>query len=121
MKTLDEIVTKLGAKDIKDMAFEKTNELTKEFKNIVKNIKKIDLNSINSHPAIEQIKENVTGAINRVQDMEIVEFAKNTVESTKNQVFSVLNIPSQEEVDNLTRKLVSLEKKFKAVQRHIQK
>ena len=94
MKKLDVIVKMLGRKGLREL------RLDKKF---------------------ETIRENIGQALSLVQDAELVEFAKNKVEDTKNQVFSALNIPSKDDVDNLTRKLVALEKKFNTVRRHINK
>lgn len=118
MKNLDEIMDSIGAADIKNRAVEKTDELTKEMKKLVKNFKKLDLNNLAENPVIENIMDNVNAAISRVQDLEVIEYAKEKVTDTKNQFFTLLNIPSQVDVDNLTRKLVALEKKIKTISKH---
>ena len=121
MKTLDEIIETLGGNELKAMAVEKTEELKKEIsreiKNLVGNFKGIDLGSAQDQ-VFGAIKDNVGAALSRVQDSEMLEYAKGKVHDTKNQVFSMLNIPSQVEVDNLTRKLVSLEKKLSKISKH---
>lgn len=121
MKKWDEIIKLFGTKDFRNLASEMKAEWAHDFKKVVKNLKKIDLETINHHPAVENVRENIGQAIHRVQDLEIVEYAKSKVEDTKNQVLSALDIPSKGEVATLTRKLVALEKKFKTVRRHINK
>jgi len=71
--------------------------------------------NLNDHPMMEAIRENVNLAVDRVQDLEILELAKEKVSDTKNQVLSVFNVPSQGDVDNLTKKLAALEKKVKTI------
>lgn len=119
MKTLEEIIETLGASEFTNKAVEKTEEitkgLTKEFKTLVGQIKNIDLNHLADSSVVEAIKDNVGTALSRVQEIEMLEYAKGKVHDTKNSVFAMLNIPSQVEVDNLTRKLVALEKKLSKI------
>ncbi|OVE81633.1 hypothetical protein BVY03_03260 [bacterium K02(2017)] len=118
---IEELLSSIGSKDFKKKATKTKKEISKEFKKIVKNIKTIDIDQINSPVNLAQIKDNLNQAINKVQDLEILEFAKGKVNNTKNQVFSALNIPSQVEFDVLSRKLGSLEKKFRAIQKNVNK
>lgn len=118
MKTFDEIVETLGATEIKNFAFAQKKVLTKEFKKIVNNMKHVDLESIAELPAVEALKDNLTNAMNKVQDNEVFEYAKNKVADTKKTVLSVLNIPTNDDVESLTRKLASLEKKLQSLSRH---
>ncbi len=112
----EEIFETLGAQDFKNIAIEKTDEITKGIKSVVKQIKGLDLNGY--QPVVDSIKDNINNAITKVQDIEVVEYAKGKVVDTKNQVFSMLNIPSQVEVDNLNRKLANLEKKIKTISKN---
>lgn len=116
MKTLDEVMTSLGAGDIKTRAFEKTDAWTREMKRLVRNFKKLDLN-LADLPLVENLKDNVATALTRMQGLEVVAYARDKVAETKNQVFGLLNIPSQEDVDHLTRKVVALEKKVRSMSR----
>jgi len=117
MKNLDYLFETIGASEFKDKAVEKTEELTQELKNLVGNIKDMDINLV-ENPVVDAIKDNVSSALSRVQDLEVVEMAKEKVVDTKNQFFSLLNIPSQVDVDNLSRKIVALEKKVKSISKH---
>lgn len=108
---LEQLLSNLNADDIKSFA-------NKEVKKIVKGIKSLDvsqLSALTDNPVVESIRDNLNTAIDRVQDLELVEFAKGKVADTKNTVLSVLNVPSQVEVDNLTRKIVALEKKLQTM------
>ena len=118
MKNFDGLIESLGAADIKNKAVEKTDELTQEMKKLVKSFKKLDLNQLAENPVIENIMGNVNAALSRVQDLEVIEYAKEKVTDTKNQFLTLFNIPSQVDVDNLTRKLVALEKKVKTMSKN---
>lgn len=111
---LEDLMDTLGAADIKNLAVEKTDELTKGAKKFIKNIKQLDKNLV-EHPVLDAIKDNFNVALDRVNDLEVLEFAKGKVVNTRNQVLSVLNVPTQVEMDNLTRKMASIEKKLKTI------
>lgn len=118
---LEQLFSGLNSQEIKTLATEKSTEIRKEVKKFVKGLKKFDLSSITAladNAVVESLRDNLNMAIDRVQDLEVMEYAKGKVADTKNTVLSVLNVPSQVEVDNLTRKMVALEKKVKAMGRH---
>lgn len=117
MNPFHDFKNRFNTKDLKTKAVDMRKEWSKEFKNMVKNIKKIDLN-LADNAVVESVRENFSSALSRVQDLEVLEFAKEKAQTTKNQVFQFLNIPSQSDVKDLTRKLVNLEKKVKSMNRH---
>ncbi|MBX7148903.1 hypothetical protein K1X76_07425 [bacterium] len=116
-KNLDEVLNKLGGLDIYSKASEKKDELTAELKtladDVVAKLKKFDLKAANT--VLKEVRGNIDQIIDKLQDSNIVEFAKDKALSTKKQVLQVLSIPSQEEVDALNRKVVNLEKKLKTI------
>ncbi len=120
MKSFDEIIDRLGAGDIKNMAVEKTDELRKEIvkisDEIVSTIRGIELGF--DRTMFKTIRQSLTGLVQKVQDLEIVEFAKGKVADTKNQVLTFLHIPSLADLDTLARKVVSLERKLGLVASH---
>lgn len=120
LKIFDEVIASIGATDIKNKAFEKKDELVADIKrlsdDIVDNIKNFDLTFDTT--ILTKLKDNLSSTIKRIQQSEVVEYAVNKVNDGKNQIFSFLQIPSQVEIDNLSRKVVSLEKKLKVVTKH---
>lgn len=109
MKNIDQLIDNLGALDLKNKAIEKTNEF-------VENLKDLNLNF--NQAKFEDLTEKISVAMSNVQDLEVVEYAKGKMTDTKNHLFSMLNIPSKVDVDHLSRKVVSLEKKVKSISRH---
>lgn len=118
----------INVSDIRDKAFEKTDEIRDEFKKEIKRIRKLsgdlleslkgmDVN-LDTSVVLSKIRDNVSHVFTRAQELEMVEFAKGKISDTKNQVFTMLQIPSQVELDNLARKVVSLEKKIKTISKH---
>jgi hypothetical protein len=120
IKSFDEIIDRLGAGDIKNLAVEKTDELKKEIaklsEDIVENIRNIELNLDAS--VFKNIRQGLNSLLQKVQDLEIVEFAKGKVADTKNQFLTLLRIPSLADLDSLSRKVISLERKLGVVEQH---
>lgn len=116
-KNFDEIIGKISESGIYSKASEKTEEITKEIRriadDIVSKLKNFDLKSTNN--VIREIRENLEELVEKIQVNGFVEKAKDTAISTRDQVLNVLKIPSQKEVDLLSRKVVKLEKKVKTL------
>lgn len=93
-KRVDSLIDQVGANDIGRKAIQKSEELGKEVLN------------------------NLSSTLTRLQDSEVVEYARIKANGTRNQVLSALNIPSNDEVAKLTRKLSALEKKLSTIQKH---
>lgn len=116
-KNLDEILERISTSDIYSRATEKTEELTREAKKvadeIVSKVKGFDLKRANTF--FKDIRGNIDELMGKIQNTEIVEKAKGRAINTRNQFLSVLSIPSQDEVSELSRKVGSLEKKIKTL------
>lgn len=67
---------------------------------------------------VDDLRNLASNTLNTFQDMELVEFAKVKVSDTRRQLLSALQIPSQDDVNSLSQKVVSLEKKLGALKRH---
>ena len=121
MRNIDEIIETLNATELRDLAMEKKAEWTKEIKKIckdvVKNFKNLDAH-LADNALLDSVKENLNEALNRVTHSDVLENAMTKVADTKNQVFSILNIPTQTDIETLTRKVVVLEKKLKTISKH---
>ena len=66
---------------------------------------------------IREAKKNLDEVIQKIQDSDFVARAKAKAESTKNQVLSILSIPSEGEVVRLQSKIDSLEKRVNRLTR----
>ncbi len=116
IKNFDELIDQLGAIELKEKALEKTEglrkELKKKSKKVVKELKKKDWNFVDPH-IIDDVKENISTAVSQVNTAEFFEHAKDRVLSTKKHVLGMLDIPTQTDINTLTRKVASLEKKLR--------
>lgn len=118
-KNFDEIIDRISSNEIFSKATAKKDELQQEIVNlaedVVSKIKKFDLRVAN--PLLREIRANLDQVVEKLQNVELVEVAKDTVKTTRDQVLNVLNIPSQKDVSSLNRKVTSLEKKIKVLSR----
>lgn len=67
---------------------------------------------------VNELKNLASNTLNTFQDLELVELAKVKAVDTKRQVLSALQIPSQDEFNDLSKKVVALEKKLSTLKRH---
>lgn len=122
-RNFDEIFEKISSTQLYSRASEKTEELTKELRRladeVVSKLKSFDLKTANTF--FSDVRSNVDQIVEKLQGIGLVELAKDKAVLTKNQVLHVLSIPSQEEVDKISRKVISLEKKIKTLSQKEQK
>lgn len=116
-KNFDEIIDKISSSDIYSRANEKGEELVREFKKladeVVEKVKDFDVRV--AQPLLKEIRNSLDDFIQKLQNAEVVEIAKDKVVNTRNHLLSVLSIPTQHDVDELSQKVVRLEKKIKSI------
>ena len=116
-KNFDDIFDKISATPFYSKATEKTEEFSKELKKIadevVDKLKNFDLNK--ALPVLKEVRANIDELVNKLQAMDFVEKAKKQAKKSKNQFLSVLSIPTQDDIEQLSRKVTSLEKKIKVL------
>lgn len=116
-RNFDEILEKISSSDLYSRATEKKEELVREFRklsdDVVSKVKKFDLRGAKS--VLKEIRASLDEFVAKLQSTEIVEKAKEQVVTTRNQLLSVLSIPSQKDVAELTQKVTRLEKKIKTL------
>ncbi len=116
-KNFDEIIDKISSSDVYSRANEKREELVREFKKladeVVEKVKAFDVRF--AQPVLKEIRQSVDELIQKLQGAEVVEIAKDRVINTRNRLLSVLSIPTQHDVDELSQKVVRLEKKIKSL------
>lgn len=119
-KIFDDLFENVGGTSFKNKAFEKRDELKQEIKRLSEelthNIKNFEINF--DYSLFMKIKENTQSLIHKLQESELLEYAKGKVSDTKNQVMHFFKIPSQVEIDDLNRKVSRLEKKLKIISDH---
>lgn len=118
-RSFDEIFDRISSTQLYSRASEKTEEFTKEIRRladeVVGKVKSFDLKTANH--LFSDVRSNVDQIVEKLQGIGFIELAKDKAVLTKNQVLHVLNIPSQEEVDKIARKVISLERKIKTLSR----
>ncbi|EKD51555.1 MAG: hypothetical protein ACD_62C00230G0001 [uncultured bacterium] len=116
LKNLDSFLTRFDAEDLKELARKKTDKWAREFKKrsheVVENVKNIDLID---QQIIDHMKDNIANAVDRVSNSDVLDRAKEKVLTTKQQLLSALDLPTQQDIKDLAGKIVSLEKKVRTI------
>ncbi|MBI4412190.1 MAG: hypothetical protein HY541_06880 [Deltaproteobacteria bacterium] len=116
-KNFDEIIEKISSSDLYSKATAKKEELQKEIRHladdVVSKIKSFDFRVAN--PLLSEIRGNLDQIVEKLQKTDLVSVAKDKVIDTRDHMLNVLSIPSQKEVSELSKKVVSLEKKLKVL------
>lgn len=114
-KNFDEILDRISTSDLYSRATEKTEELRSLADDVINKLKGFDIKKANS--LLKDIRGNIDDIVERIQETDLVELAKDKAVSTRKQVLNVLSIPSQDDVNKISRKVVGLEKKIKTLSR----
>ena len=119
----EEMVMKLGSKDLAVFASDTRDGLQKQVKrlaeDILQTIRDVELLSerVNLGSLAHEMKLGVTNLVEQLSHSGLMQKAKQSVSDTKEEVFQLLNIPTQNEVLKLERKIVTLEKKLSNISR----
>lgn len=84
---------------------------------VISRAKEIPFGPFNREALIREAKKNVEDLVEGIQSSDLFTRAKETARQTKDQVLSVLSIPSQQEVIKLSRKISSLEQRMNKLSR----
>lgn len=106
-KTVDGLIAGVDTEKLRRKALRTGGELKKEFEKI----------SNGMRTQIKSVESAIEEGIERIQDLEVVEYAKVKMNDTREQVLSALQIPSNTELTQLTHKLAILEKKLNALRK----
>lgn len=116
-KNIDEIIDKVGATDIYSKASEKSEEFQFELRkladDVMERLKSFELEK--AKPALEELKSTFTQIADKFQASDILDLAVEKAQESRNQVYQVLRIPTQDEVVSIQKKLKNLEKKVKTL------
>ncbi len=114
-KQLDEVVEKISQSDIYSRANEKGEDLLREVRrladDVISKLKNFDLTV--AKPVLKDLRGNVEELFDKIQKAGFVEKAKDKVADTRDQLLTVLHIPSQKDVTQLAQKVSRLEKRIK--------
>lgn len=118
-KNFDEVIEKISSSEFYALAQEKTGELSKEVRHladeVIEKVRGFDLRVGNG--LFREVRANLDQIVEKLQSTEIMEKAKDSAVHTRDRVLHILSIPSRDDVTDLSRRVVSLEKKVHAISR----
>lgn len=114
-KGIRTLVQQVRSEGIASVAEEKKHELTKLANEVLSKAKEVQFASIgnlgnfNRDEIVKEAKKNIEDIVKKINSSDLFARAKVQALNTKDQVLSILSIPSQEDVVKLSRKIVTLE------------
>ncbi len=117
-KNFDDVIKKVRKTDIYTKAQEKTEDFEKEIRKladeVVGRVKNLELgqNLFSAKKIFRDVRKTFNTFVNKIEKADILEQAKEKAEVTRNEILSFFSIPSQNEVERLEKKIVSLEKRI---------
>lgn len=117
-RNFDDVFKRVRKTDIYTKAQERTEDFEKEVKkladDVVHRVKNFELGHglFSAKKIIKDVRKTFESFVTRIEKGDIVLQAKKKAESTRNDILSFLSIPSQNEVERLEKKIVSLEKRI---------
>ena len=112
-KGVSSLIDQVRAEGLATFASEKKEDIKKLAEEIVSKAKEIQQflpkGTLNRDEIIREAKKNVDDLISRINTSDLFAKAKVRAVNTKDQVLSILSIPSQSEVVKLSRKITTLE------------
>ncbi|QQR81192.1 MAG: hypothetical protein IPJ69_03370 [Deltaproteobacteria bacterium] len=109
------LIQQVRSTGIASVAEEKSQELVKLANEVLAKAKEVQIASVgslgnfNRDEIVREAKKNIDDIIKKINSSELMAKAKVQALNTKDQVLSILSIPSQEDVVKLSRKIVTLE------------
>lgn len=120
-KNFDDILKKVRKTDIYTKAQEKTEDFEKEVRkladDVVGRVKNLELGHgfFSAKKIFKDARKSFDAFVNKIEKNDFIGQAKEKAESTRNDILSFLSIPSQNEVERLEKKIVSLEKRIQSL------
>lgn len=114
------LIDQVRSEGLATVASEKKDDLLRVAEDVVSRAKEIQflsLGSFNRDDIIREAKKNLDDLISRLNTSEFVARARVRALNTKDQVLSILSIPTQSEVVKLSRKITNLESRVSKLTR----
>ena len=111
-KNISALVDQVRIEGLATVATEKKDDFIRKAEEVIRHAKEIQflsLGNFNRDELIREAKKNIDEIVTKLNTSEMLARARVTAQNTKNQVLSILSIPSQSEVVKLSRKITSLE------------
>ena len=107
------LIQQVRSEGFASVAEGKRQELVKLANDVLAKAKEVQFSgsfgNFNRDEIVREARKNIEDIINKINASEILARAKVQALNTKDQVLSILSIPSQEDVVKLSRKIVTLE------------
>ena len=115
---IEELLDKVRTNGLYSVASDTKDDFERELRRLVedvvdraKDVELLPLHALNRDRIIAEAKKNLEELRDRLSKTDFVTRAKDSASHTKDQVLSILSIPSQGEWTKLQRKITSLEKR----------
>lgn len=122
-KNFDDLISKLKAGEFLTIAAETREEVEREVRRLAEDILSLvkEVETIPGRLGVEGIyrdaRRNLGNLVDQLSDSGFIHRAKSTLNQTRKEVLSLLSIPTQDEVEKLEKKIVSLEKRLSTLSR----
>lgn len=116
-KSVSTLVGQVRSEGLATFASEKTEDLLKLAEEVIGRAKEIQFTSFNRDDLIREAKKNIEDLVSRINSSDILARARVRALNTKDQVLSILSIPTQTEVVKLSRKITNLESRVNKLTR----
>jgi endonuclease III len=122
-KHFDELFAKVRNGDWKSIATDTRDDLEREVRRLgeeaVQAVRKLELLPQRTKflEIFREVRRNVSGVVEKLTENNLIYQARATVDHTRKELLGILSIPTQEEVEKLEKKIVSLEKRLSNITR----
>ena len=119
-KGISALVDQVRSEGLATVASEKKEDLLRIAEDVIgraREIQFLPLGSFNRDDIIREAKKNLEDLISRINSSDILARARVKALKSKDQVLSILSIPTQTEVVKLSRKITSLESRVNKLTR----
>ena len=117
--SIEDLVEKVRANGIYSIAADKKDDLEREVRRLAeevvdraRDVELLPFNAANRDRIISEAKRNLEDLRDRLNGSEWIARARVSASNTKDQVLSILSIPSQGELVKLQKKITNLEKRL---------
>ncbi|MBI2067777.1 MAG: hypothetical protein HYW02_07905 [Deltaproteobacteria bacterium] len=111
------LVSQIRHDGLYSVASEKTENLRELVDDVIERAREIQSGTFSKDFLIQEARKNLEDLVERFQASELVLRARSTARQTKRQLLTALSIPSESDVEHLSRKIAHLEDRIKKLSR----
>lgn len=120
--SIEDLLEKVRENGIYTIASDKKDDVEREFRRLIeevvdraKDVELLPLNALKRDKIIREAKKNLEEIGERIHAAEWIARARVSASNAKENVLSILSIPSQNEIQKLQRKITNLEKRVNSL------